>query len=486
MWQRRQGFLIAVVAIVCSLFASLPALADSDVRIVRLSYLDGDAQVNATNQDDGFTRAVLNQPITAGMWLYTPNGGRAEVQFENGSTVRLVDEAQIQFATLSRADSGAMIDVINVDHGVIYFNFIKVTADDSITINAGGRTFHVVKSSHLRISADDKTVNVALFRGHLVMDGDQAVDIKGSQTVAFNLNTPDDYNVAQGVDDLGTDAWDKDRESEVASLSNRTSPYNYPTGYVDQFSYLGAYGNYSLVPGYGYVWQPYGMSAGWDPFMDGVWGFYPGYGYMWISAYPWGWAPYRYGQWNWIPGHGWVWVPGGNFNQWHVGPHYGAVPQGWHAPLTPTVRVGVAPVHVVVVGHPPHLNPEILAGRADAGIHPVGGPGHVDRLNDGEIRVNGTVRAIHPIPETGAGESQTRAVEESKETALPKAGQPSNAPTPPRNPQARNAAPRNQRPASARPAHSSSTPAHSGSAPASHATSSAPAHTSSGGGGRPK
>src|ERR1700756_410879 len=105
MLQRRFGVLIAVMVIVSSLLIALPALADSNVRIVRLSHINGDAQINHNSKDQGFTHAVLNMPVTSGMWLYTPNGGRAEVEFENGSTVRLIDESQIQFEKLALTKS---------------------------------------------------------------------------------------------------------------------------------------------------------------------------------------------------------------------------------------------------------------------------------------------------------------------------------------------------------------------------------------------
>ncbi len=107
------------------------------------------------------------------------------------------------------------------------------------------------------------------------------------------------------------------------------------------------YGAYSNVPGFGMMWQPYFTGVGWDPFMDGAWGFYPGVGYMFASAYPWGWLPYRYGSWAFAPGFGWGWQPG-NWNNWLTVPRYTAVG-------TPHVTALVAPTaggtRTVVVGH---------------------------------------------------------------------------------------------------------------------------------------
>lgn len=374
MSQRRYSVFLMVFAIACSLMVSLPALADSHARIVRISYIDGDAQVDPTNQDQGFVHAVLNMPVTEGMWIYTPNGGRAEIQFENGSTVRLVDDAQIQFSKLALADSGGKINAIRVDHGVVYFTFDKVAKDDQITIDAGGKTFRVDKNARVRVNAGEKDVQFAVIKGEATLEGDKPENIKGDETLTLAADTGD-TKLAKKVDKIGPDSWDQDRDHYLAMLDTRKSTngnngFNYPDAYAAQFSYLGAYGNYYSVPGYGMMWQPYGMGPGWDPFMNGLWGMYPGMGYMWISPYPWGWAPYRYGMWNYVPGYGWGWMPGSVFTSYNVGPRYGTVPAGFRAPVQPVVGTGVKAQSLVVVGHPPNVHPEILSGKAYVGAKP--------------------------------------------------------------------------------------------------------------------
>jgi hypothetical protein len=395
MLQRRFGFLVALMAIACSLLISLPALADSNVRIVRLSYVDGDAQIDQGNQDQGFTHAVLNMPVTAGMWVYTPNGGRAEVQFENGSTVRLVNDAQLQFERLALADSGGKINAIRVDHGIVYLNFDKVSNDDKITVNIGGKSLRITKSSRLRINADEKTATVAMFHGDAMFEGDQPVEIKSNQTLSLDVAAAAP-NVAKGAEKIKSDSWNKDRDNEISMLATRgNATTNNP-----QLSNLGAYGNYYNVAGYGTVWQPYGMMPGWDPFSNGVWGFYPGMGYTWISSYPWGWAPYRYGQWNYLSSYGWFWAPGSNFNTFNVGPRFGTVPAGWRAPVQPTVTGGTKPARLLVVGNPPNVHPSILTGHAVVGArpdtHPVAAGMHVQ----GSVAPAGTRPQPGTMPRT--------------------------------------------------------------------------------------
>src|SRR5690349_9030095 len=99
---RASKALLLLAALLCGLF-SLSAFADSQVRIVRLSDLDGNVQIDHGN---GYEKALRNMPITQGMKLRTDNGGRAEVEFENGTTVRLAPDTAVEFPQLSLRDSG--------------------------------------------------------------------------------------------------------------------------------------------------------------------------------------------------------------------------------------------------------------------------------------------------------------------------------------------------------------------------------------------
>src|ERR1051326_2681256 len=74
------------------LFSTL-CFADSQVRIVRLSSVDGDVQVDRNTGQ--FEKAFLNLPITEGVKAQTGRAGRAEIQFEDGSVVRLAPGAGV-------------------------------------------------------------------------------------------------------------------------------------------------------------------------------------------------------------------------------------------------------------------------------------------------------------------------------------------------------------------------------------------------------
>jgi len=93
------------------LLASLPAFSDSQVRIVRLSYIDGSVQI-ARDSEQGYEKALLNLPISQGAKLRTMDGGRAEVEFEDGSTIRLAPNSAVEFPQLSLRDSGSKVSAV--------------------------------------------------------------------------------------------------------------------------------------------------------------------------------------------------------------------------------------------------------------------------------------------------------------------------------------------------------------------------------------
>src|SRR2546425_12818613 len=115
-----------------ALLLTLPASADSQVRIVRLSQVDGTVQADR-NTGQGFEKAFLNMPVTQGMKLRTNADGRAEIEFEHGSTLRMVPHTIVVFPELSLRDSGTKATAVNIQDGTSYVNFTG-KKDDEVTL----------------------------------------------------------------------------------------------------------------------------------------------------------------------------------------------------------------------------------------------------------------------------------------------------------------------------------------------------------------
>ena len=312
-----------------------PALADSHARIVRLSFLSGDVQIDR-NLGNGYEKAILNTPITEGMKLQTSGNSLAEVEFEDGTTVRLTPDSEIEFPRLELTDNGARVTTVQADDGIVYFNVNHKGADD-FQVQFADRTINLTRSAHFRLDINPTDVQVAVFKGKVPVQGPDAtlVDVKSHEDVTLYEGGSGKYELAKSYSPDQYDSWDNERLSYQKTYGGRASGYNLPYSYG--ISDLDYYGSWYSYPGYGTLWRPYGVDYSWDPFYNGgSWAYYPGYGYTFVSSYAWGWMPYRYGAWAFVPGFGWAWQPG-NVTVWNPTPRVINPPRGWIPPHPPTV-----------------------------------------------------------------------------------------------------------------------------------------------------
>lgn len=380
--------LVLLTVAACALLA-LPALADSQARIVRLSDVQGSVQIDK-NTGMGFENAFLNLPITQGAQVRTHDRGRAEIEFEDGSTLRLTPNTTVEFSTLGLSDSGKRISVINLIEGMAYVNWL---GKDEVTLNFSREKISLDRAAHFRVETSTETAHLAVFKGAVDVEGAAGkVVVEKKKTATFDAADNDKYTLANNIEEAPLDSWDKEASAYHDQYArNNSSPYGY--GMSD----LNYYGAYSNVPGYGMMWQPYFSGIGWDPFMNGAWSWYPGYGYMFASAYPWGWMPYRYGNWMFVPGMGWMWQPGG-WNSWLTVPRYaGTLPVNFH----PLVAPAPGTVKTVVVGRAgtsalPPSRLVVNAGSAGMGI-PRGSLGNLSHMNH-QVAKTGFVE-VRPAPQ---------------------------------------------------------------------------------------
>ncbi len=337
MTQRVSKALLLLAVFVCGLF-TISALADSQVRIVRLSDLDGDVQID---HGTGYEKALRNLPITQGVKLWTKAGGLAEVEFEDGSTVRLTPNTIVEFPQLLLHDSGIKVSAVAVNQGTTYFNIGKQKKDD-FTVEFGDQHVNVKDAAAFRLERNDARAKISVTKGELEVQGPSGnTRVAKNQTLNVNLGEEQTYELAKGVAPDQYDKWNKQegqfqRQYNYTNAATGSWPYSY--GLAD----LNYYGNYFYAPGWGLLWQPYYMGAGWDPFMNGAWSWCPGVGYTFVSGYPWGGMPYRYGNWAFVPGWGWAWQPGG-FYGWNAAPVIVDPPAGFRTPAAPAATAGNHP-----------------------------------------------------------------------------------------------------------------------------------------------
>src|SRR5882724_5731251 len=143
----RFGTLFALTVVACWL--TVPSFADSQARIVRLSQVDGDVQIDR-NTGQGYEKAFLNSPITQGVKLQS-GSGRAEIEFEDGSTLRVTPGAVVEFSELAMRDSGARASSVNLQAGTAYLNFKGGKPAQEFLLSFGNQKLVLGKSAHLRV-----------------------------------------------------------------------------------------------------------------------------------------------------------------------------------------------------------------------------------------------------------------------------------------------------------------------------------------------
>ncbi len=352
---RRVFFALAVAAVLLLLVSALSA-QNSHARIVRLSYMDGQVQV-ARSSGQALEKALLNMPIVEGMRLSVEQGAHAEVEFENDSTVRLVGPAQVTFQELSLGPDGRRNTLVGIQDGLVYFDLPKAK-DNEFSVEFHGHTFAAKKNAQFRVDVAGDEQNLAVTKGEVALQGEpKEVTVKKNDTISFQ-GDPAQYALNKGVDTLGADSWNRDRQQDRQLLA-RSEQYQASNSYYGS-GYgvydLARYGNWYYGPGYGWLWRPYFYDASyaydplaWDPFGFGSWSYYPGFGWTFISGYPWGWAPYRYGSWLFVPGFGWSWRPGPPSYGWQTVPVVVNPPSGYQIPRPPNKATATMPGTVIAV-----------------------------------------------------------------------------------------------------------------------------------------
>ncbi len=321
---------LAALAFAAALLAgSLSAVPQDDsdrgskARIVRLSYVTGQVQISRPEEDD-WENALANMPIQEGYAIATGRG-RAEIEFESGATVRLDENTEVQFNEMRLLD-GNRVTRMTLSQGTAIF-YANLARNDEFTVLTPGVQVTIPRNSRFRMDVTSKHVNVAVLKGDVTVET-QAGNYKLTKGKALLFDTRGGENaiVARAADPDEFERWAADRDdtlnsSRSASLHYVSAPFRYGMGDLSR------HGSWVYAAPYGYVWQPWGVYAGWSPYYDGRWIYVRGYGWTWVSYEPWGWLPYHYGSWVHVRG-GWGWVPGSLHRSW------------WHPGLVVWVNLG--------------------------------------------------------------------------------------------------------------------------------------------------
>ncbi|MGH9433229.1 MAG: DUF6600 domain-containing protein [Terriglobia bacterium] len=278
----------------------------SHVRVVRLSFIQGTVTVRRPGATE-WAKGLVNSPIEQGFSIATAPKSFAEVEFENGSTVRLGELSRLDFTELALTPNGDKINHLAFDQGYATYHFLPEHNDD-YQVKTADATLTPHGKAEFRTDFEHGKLRVEVFSGQVDVTNPRGAErLNKDKVLAYNTGSNQSFDVTRGIQ---KDEWDKwamarDQQTTLAYNDQAMNPGSSMYGWSD----LGTYGDWAYYPGYGYGWAPY-EPMGWSPYSTGMWGFYPSFGYTWISGQPWGWLPFHYGLWNFDSSMGWFWMPG--------------------------------------------------------------------------------------------------------------------------------------------------------------------------------
>lgn len=274
---------------------------DPSSRVARLAYEEGAVSLQPGGVDD-WVAAPVNRPLTTGDKLWSDQDSRAELQLD-GSLLRLSDHTAVSFLNLNDRTTQVQLTA-----GTLIVNVRRLDDDETYEIDTPNLAFSILRPGLYRLSVDESgattTIGVRGGQGE-VTGGGTAYPVRANEQDVFSGTD----NLAEQVGPYGQgagpfDAWSAGRDDRW----NHSASAQYVSPDVVGYQDLDNAGSWNPTPGYGNVWFPNGVQAGWAPYHDGHWAYIAPWGYTWVDDQPWGFAPFHYGRWISVNG-AWGWVP---------------------------------------------------------------------------------------------------------------------------------------------------------------------------------
>ena len=270
-------------------------------RAARISYLKGRVSFQPAGQDI-WSEATRNFTVTTGDRLYTDKGARAELEV-GPYTIRLSEQTDLIVTNLND-----QLMQLGLEQGTLRLSVYDLPSGQTVEIDTPNSSLMVREpgTSRIDVDPDGNRTTVSVNSGSLEITGQdvsqvvtagQAVRITGQTSVQI------DSIPMPSLDSF--DEWSEKRDEHVASSASAQYVSRGAVGFDD----LDDYGYWEDVSGYGPVWYPNDLPAGWVPYRFGHWAWIDPWGWTWVDDDAWGFCPFHYGRWVFINSV-WGWLPG--------------------------------------------------------------------------------------------------------------------------------------------------------------------------------
>jgi len=284
---------------------------DYYIQLTRISMIEGNVGYQRV-PDEEWAAAGVNMPLEPGDRIYTGRGGRAEIEFEEGSVLRLAENTDIEILTLDE-------DFVQI-RMLLGIASITVEGGVDFEISAPAAAFSTEANGIYRFEVmEDGRSDAIVRKGRLEAVNDRFTRvIRNGDLIHVYPNTANPVITNHNR----RDAWDEWTDRRDADRLTTSASRSYiPPGVSIGVTELDRHGRWVYVTNYGWGWTPSSVTVGWSPYSVGRWVYRPRFGWTWVSYETWGWLPYHYGRWYRDARFVWTWFPGQSvsFRFWSPG-----------------------------------------------------------------------------------------------------------------------------------------------------------------------
>jgi len=184
---------------------------NTKVAIAWLSEVSGEVEL-ASAFDQEFQRPLNHTAIVQGNIIRTGKG-RAEVELEDQSTIRVGPYSVIAFPRLELLPSGTKVSAVRGLRGTVYVSLIPSYIVDNkgnnFELKFGQQRVSLRPSGHVRLEMDRTEARLAMLGGKGQVDGPfGSMDLARKRTFTFNLTEPSQPDVVKKVTANPMDKWD--------------------------------------------------------------------------------------------------------------------------------------------------------------------------------------------------------------------------------------------------------------------------------------
>ena len=299
--------LATFLVLTLSLVLAAPSAEAQDMknfsRIVRLSYVEGHVSFQHSSDVD-WTAASVNLALQAGDRIYTGEDGRAEIEFDDGSVLRLAEKSDVEILALK--DDFIQFRIL------LGLSTLTVGSSLGFEINTPAAAFNTLRKGVYRFDVHENGDSDGIVRKGLMEAANNSFTerLDSGELVHVSPGDQDTHVLSRYTDGDAWDEWTDRRIADAVAYDSRKYVPDYVHPGVRE---LDRHGRWTVIDEYGPAWVPQSVTPGWAPYVDGRWCFRPNWGWTWVSYEPWGWLPYHYGRWFHSVSSGWCWIPGPSF-----------------------------------------------------------------------------------------------------------------------------------------------------------------------------